>query len=141
MSVRRAGNLLSRVLLAATETISKRLSTPLVSHTRSAASYHRYASLWHRALGPWNESRSAAAQQLRAYATTPATAQDDEQASMAQAEQNIGAALVKLEAEAMELAAEGEPERCVPLPVQHTCSAVHRIFYLLLRHVIQLQQR
>ena len=119
MNARRAGRLLSRLLVGA-ETKSTRVASHLSSQTRSLAACSRSVSAWQRAAGPWQHWRHINAQQARACAKTAATTQSEEQSGEAQDGEefdshNIGEAIVRLEAEAMELAAEGEPERC-PAP-------------------------
>lgn len=115
MNARRAGRLLSRVLAAAAETNSTRAATQLAHQSRSLASCSSTSSLWQRALGPWQQWRHVQAQQgtRGRVRTATTTTQPPEHEFGEPDEQNIGQAIIKLEAEALELASEGEPERYV----------------------------
>lgn len=115
MNARRVGRLLFRVLPAA-ETSSTRAATQLVPGTKEFSSNSRSSSLYSQALAPWRQQQQHVFpphELPRGCAGTPAAKPDEELNSEReeQAAENIAQALVKLEAEAMELAAAGEPER------------------------------
>lgn len=115
MNARRVGRLLFRVLPAA-ETSCTRAATQLVPGTQEFSTHSRNSCLYSQALAPWRQQQQHVFpphELSRGCAGTPAAKPDEELDSEReeQAAENIAQALVKLEAEAMELAAAGEPER------------------------------